>query len=336
MTPTEKHRLRELHRPGWAGAWLTLAYLTTFLAAAGLTAYLVSERQYLLAVPAVLANAYAMHFFLIAFHEAAHGGLCPWRPMNEYLGRAIGLFGFMSLTLYRAVHHWHHAYLGTARDEEFWPFTNPAAPQWKRRLAAAGELGFGLAYTPFLFARAFLRPGSRVGGQRGLMWAELLFPVAVWGAVFAEAVWFDAVEYFLACYLIPAFLAGNLQSLRKYVEHIGLTGNSWATLTRAVRDDGPFGRVLSASLLHEPFHDLHHRYPKVPQEELPKAAAVDPPLPGTTPVFPGYRAAFADMLRTIGDPKFGPAWRPMSEGPPRARRGAIKEDRREITLTSPR
>ena len=36
------------------------------------------------------------------FHEAAHGGLCPWRPLNEYLGRAIGLYGFMSLTLYRA------------------------------------------------------------------------------------------------------------------------------------------------------------------------------------------------------------------------------------------
>jgi hypothetical protein len=36
---------------------------------------------------------------------------------------------------------------------------------------------------------------------------------------------------------------------------------------------------------------------------------VDPPPPGTTPVFPGYRAAFADFLRTIRDPKFGPAWR---------------------------
>src|SRR3954454_23791763 len=110
MTPAEKQTLRELHRLGWAGTWLTLTYGTAFYAAGVLTAYLVSERQYLLAVPAVLVNAYAMHFFLIAFHEAAHGGLCPWRPLNEYFGRAIGLFGFMSLTLYRAVHYWHHAY----------------------------------------------------------------------------------------------------------------------------------------------------------------------------------------------------------------------------------
>lgn len=309
MTPSERQTLRELHRPGWAGTWLTLFYVTAFGAAAGLTAYLISEGQYLLAVPVVLANAYAMHFFLIAFHEASHGGLCPWRPLNEYLGRLIGLYGFMSLTLYRAVHHWHHAYLGTPRDEEFWPFTDPAAPRWKRRLAAAGELGAGLAYTPFLFARAFLRPGSRVALRRPLIWVELLTPLVVWGGVFAAAVWSGAVEYFLACYLIPAVLAGNLQSLRKYVEHIGLTGHSWATLTRAVRDDGRAGWVLSVSLLHEPFHDLHHRYPKIPQEELPKAAAVDPPPAGTTPVFPSYRAAFGDLLRTLRDPKFGPAWR---------------------------
>ncbi len=29
-----------------------------------------------------------------------------------------------------------------------------------------------------------------------------------------------------------AFLAGNIQSWRKYIEHIGLTGTTWATLTR--------------------------------------------------------------------------------------------------------
>lgn len=313
MTHLDKQTLRELHRPGWAGTWVILLYTAAFYVVSGVTAVCAAHGRYLLAVPLVLANVYVMHVFLVAFHEAAHGGLCPWRPLNEYLGRVIGLFGFMSLTLYRAVHQWHHAYLGTPRDEEFWPFCDPAAPRWKRRLAAVSELSFGLAHTPFLFARAFLRPGSRVvvgPGRRALILAELVAPIGLWGAVVAVAVWADGVTYLLACYLIPAALAGNLQSLRKFVEHIGLTGVGPTGLTRAVRAEGLVGRLLSASILHEPFHDLHHRYPKIPQEALPEAARIDSPGRGAGPVFPSYRAAFADLGRTIGDPKFGPGWNP--------------------------
>jgi fatty acid desaturase len=311
MTRIEKQTLRALHRPGWRGTWFVLGFGTLFYALVGLTVYCLAEALYWPAAALVLVNTYLSHSLVIAFHEAAHGSLCPWRPLNEYLGRVIGLQAFISLSLYRELHHWHHAHLGTPRDEEFWPFTDPANAKWKRRLAAIGELFFGVLYTPLLYFRAYIRTGSRIQipvYRRVMIWAEVLAPFLVWGGVTAVTIYYEVFTYYLISYLAPAFLAGNVQSWRKYIEHVGLTGDSWATLTRAIRPPTTAGHVVSESLLHEPYHDLHHRYPKIPYENLPHAAAVDPPTDGV-PLFPSYRAALWDLLKALPDPKFGPAWK---------------------------
>ena len=86
---------------------------------------------------------------------------------------------------------------------------------------------------------------------------------------------------------------------------------AWPRLGKpsAVRPSGPAGHLLSESVLHEPYHDLHHRYPKIPYENLPAAAKVDPSKPGEVPLFANYWEALKDLLRGLADPKFGPAWR---------------------------
>jgi fatty acid desaturase len=305
MTHIEKDTLRRLHRPGWGGTWVVLGHYVALTALCLAGGWAISERVHLLAGVAGLGIAYVMHAFLVAFHEAAHDSLCPWPPLNEYFVRVIGLFGFMSPTLYRAVHHWHHAHLGTAKDEEFWPFSDPATSRRTRRLMAASELTVGILHTPLLFLRAFARPGSRVTQRRALIWVEAVAPWLIWTAVGVWCVANGWGAYYLGLFVLPGILAGNIQSLRKFVEHIGLTGRGWAALTRAVRPKDVAGRALSASLFHEPYHDLHHRYPKIPQEALPAAATVDP-SDGQT--FPTYRAAFRHFVRCLPDPKFGPGW----------------------------
>jgi fatty acid desaturase len=124
---------------------------------------------------------------------------------------------------------------------------------------------------------------------------------------------FDALPLLLVGYLLPAYVAGNVQSLRKYVEHVGLTGPRGGVLTRSVRDPSRAGRFVSWLLFNEPFHDVHHLYPKVPQEALPAVAAAESPVPPGLPVFPNYSAAFLDLLRTLGDPKFGKSWAEADE-----------------------
>ena len=94
------------------------------------------------------------------------------------------------------------------------------------RLSQHGKVG--LLYTPFLFIHAFFRNGSTIRRKtlRRRIWAELSLAAIVWSRLFTAMVRWDAWRYFLWLYLAPAFLAANMQSLRKYIEHVGLTGST--------------------------------------------------------------------------------------------------------------
>jgi len=218
-------------------------------------------------LPVVVLTAHFMHACLIAFHEAAHRNVAPSKWYNDAVGLLVGAFAFMSLTLYRAVHRTHHARLGAPEDDELWPFNRPAAPRALRVAAAASELCVGIVFTPLLFLRAFLRPGTAVTdpATRRRVWAEFALIAVVWSAVLgvtaANGLWLN----FLMGTLIPAILAGNVQSWRKYVEHVGLTARGQAGGTRSVDAPGPVGRLLSDLMLHEPYHGVHHRFAALPR-----------------------------------------------------------------------
>ena len=150
----------------------------------------------------VFVSSHLIHGMLIGFHEASHGLLRKSRLLNEIDGIIIGVFGFMSFSLFRAVHQSHHAHFCTECDEELWPFVQPAISRPARILSAVLELSVGLLYTPFLFIHAFLRTGSRIrkkacGGASGLS-----SPCAqLYGLAFLTAIerW-DLWRYFLWLY----------------------------------------------------------------------------------------------------------------------------------------
>src|SRR4051812_35537464 len=98
----EKQLLLDVHRRSWSAFWLTVAYTSVFVALWPAIWFTLESGNYWLLAALVLVQAFVMHAQLIAFHEAAHGALCPVPFINGYLGRAIGMMGFMSLTLYRA------------------------------------------------------------------------------------------------------------------------------------------------------------------------------------------------------------------------------------------
>jgi fatty acid desaturase len=319
-----REQLRELHRPHWSGTWTWLGFFAAFLAGEALLLATLSggwSWPWQLALAAVLvpALAHLMHAHLIAFHEAAHGSLCPAARLNDGLGLFIGSLSFMSLSLYRAAHHTHHTHLASERDEELWPFVLPGTPRWARRLAAFAELTVGLAWTPLLFLRAFFRPGTviRDRGLRRRIGVELVLLAGAWAAVLTAVAWWDLWPFFLVMYLLPALLAGNMQSLRKYIEHLGLTAATASAATRSVSPAGWTGRLLAFSLFNEPYHGLHHKYARLPQGALPRLAAAHAPAAEEPPPYPSYRRALADMLRTLGDPRVGGQWLRPPTAPPR-------------------
>ncbi len=303
----------ELHPPHWVSRSAFQIVVALFLITEiALAAVLQSRSSLWLAVPLVLLASHLMHGAGVGFHEASHGLLRRNRRLNELDGVLLGVFSFMSFSLYRAAHQLHHMHLSTERDEELWPFVHPASPRWARMLAAFLELTAGLLFLPFLFLRIFLRVGSPIRSRkvRRRIWAELALMVVVWIGIIAAVTHWQVWRYFLWMYLVPSFIAGNLQSWRKYIEHVGLTGSTVNSSTRSIVADGWPGRVVAFTLLHEPFHGVHHLHVGVPHAELPRLApSLAPAEPDELHPFPNYRHALLHLLRSLGNPRVGAQWR---------------------------
>ncbi len=269
------------------------------------------EASLWIVVPLVLLASHFMHGAAVGLHEATHGLLRKNRRFNEFDGVLLGVFSFMSFSLYRAAHQSHHAYFATERDEELWPFVFTSKPRWVRVLAAVLELTMGLFYTPFLFLRSFLRSGSPIRSQkvRRRIWIELALMVVVWSGIIAAVSYAGVWRYFLWMYLAPAFLAANLQTWRKYIEHVGLTGGTVNSATRNIIENGWWGRLVAFTLLHEPFHGVHHLHLSLPHAELPlHADELQPITADEHAPFPSYRHAVIHMLRSLTNPRVGAQW----------------------------
>jgi fatty acid desaturase len=309
---TNAEDLSEMHEPHWVSRGAFHVLVGVFFIIEVALGWALYQRSYWLALPLMLVCCHLMHGLLIGFHEASHGLLRTNRRLNEIDGIILGVFSFMSFSLYRAAHQTHHAYLATERDEELWPFVLPATARWTRVLAAFLELTAGLLFTPFIFLRSFLRAGSPIRSKRvrRRIWAELALIVGVWICILVAVARFDVWKYFLGMYLVPAYVAANLQSWRKYIEHVGLTGGTVKSSTRSIVSEGWTGRLLAFSLLHEPFHGVHHQRAGLPHAELPQhAAALDPTTPEERRPYPSYRSALLDLLRSLTDPQVGAQWR---------------------------
>ena len=302
----------EQDEPHWVSKAAFQVLTVIFFATQAALGFAVYRSMYWLAVPLILVSSHLMHAMLIGLHEASHGLLRKSRLLNEIDGIIIATFGFMSFSLYRAVHQSHHAHLATERDEELWPFVRPTISRPARILAAILELTVGLLYTPFLFIRAFLRTGSPVRKKdlRRRIWIEFSLSAALWaGILWAVALW-DVWKYFIWLYLAPAFLAANMQSLRKYIEHVGLLGSTVNSSTRSIVANGWVGRLVSFTLLHEPYHGVHHRYAGLPHAELPLfAGELAPKTAEERPPFRSYSHAFADLFQSLANPRVGAQWR---------------------------
>ena len=301
----------EMHEPHWVlrSAFQLLVIGLVFTEV--LLALTVQRGLIWLAVLLVLVASHLMHGALIGLHEAAHGLLRRNRRFNEFDGLLIGTLSLMSFSLYRAVHQTHHAYLATERDYEFWPLSYPTVPRWKRCLAAFSELNLGLLYSPFLFLRAFLCSRSPVRSKRvrRRIWAELALTAVTWSLVLWAVAAFGLWKYFIWMYLVPAFLAANLQNWRKYIEHVGMTGDTVNGSTRSIVTNSWMGRLVAFSLLHEPFHGVHHQRAGLPHSVLPQhVEKLQPKKPGERPPYAGYRYALMELMRCLADPRVGPQW----------------------------
>jgi fatty acid desaturase len=265
-----------------------------------------------LVIPSALIVAHLMHGMVIGLHEAIHGLLRRSRRLNDIDGVLIGIFSFLPFTLYRVVHQSHHAHLATERDAELWPFVMPNTSRWKRCLAAVLELTVGIIYTPLLFLRIFFGRNSSIRSPkvRRRIWTEIILAAVVWTVIMAAVAFWGVWKYWIWMYLVPGVIAANLQSWRKYIEHVGLTGNTANSSTRSIIPKSWMGRVFAYSLLHEPYHGVHHQNAGLPHTALPQfKSMLAPKNPGERVPFMSYRQALPDLIRNLANPRVGAQWR---------------------------
>ena len=68
--------------------------------------------------------------------------------------------------------------------------------------------------------------------------------------------------------------------------------------------------LLALTLLHEPYHGVHHQRAGLPHAELPQhVGALVPTTPGEQCPYRSYRHALLDLLRSLTDPRVGAQWR---------------------------
>ncbi len=249
------------------------------------------------------------HAALTRLHEAAHGMLARRAWLNELQGIVIGTASLTPLSVYRHMHARHHAHLGSERDPEFWPYNLPRSPRWVRLLYAWAELTVGWVLTPALYS---VRTAASWKGvpqtQRARLAAEWLLLIAFW----VSALWLIITrgwwEAFVVAHLVPAVLAGSMQTIRKFTEHLGMFGEGIFAMTRTVVYRGAIGRAASASQLHVEHHSTHHRYARVPYYALPQATELVYAGAPACRSFPNHWRAILDMAPHLINPRLGPQW----------------------------
>jgi fatty acid desaturase len=88
-----------------------------------------------------------------------------------------------------------------------------------------------------------------------------------------------------------------------------LSGHTAKGATRSIIAGTWAGRLLSLTLLHEPFHAVHHLRAGLPHPELPfHTELLMPTDAGDVSPFPNYRSALLDLLRNLSDPRSGSHW----------------------------
>lgn len=302
-TPTAQPKTAPPPRGTFARLWTPdprMKYITAGLLAGPVMLFLGWPSTHPAVLTAlILLTAYSLFCWTSCFHETVHHTLRGSKFKNIWLGRVIGTILLIPYTCYREVHIRHHAYLNTPNDWELWPYTDPNRSRGFRRVFAWLDLLLGNVTHTIIYGRIYWSRQSPLSDEsRRAARNEYIGIVLFWSAVVGAVAWSGLWWPFVRAWIIPAVVAGWIQSGRKFTEHLGMSSYDPLLGTRTVIGHNWVTRLGSFFNFNIFIHGLHHRHPRLPHENLePKMEEylqTNPELP--YPLFHTYWRATRDML----------------------------------------
>lgn len=254
----------------------------------------------------VLTLVYFEHCWTIIFHEDAHLMLYKARWHNYFNGIIVGTLLMLPFTIFRQVHIRHHAKMNTPDDWELWPYVDPQASVGFRRRFLWVDILLGMWMGPWIYGRYFWHEDSPMTDpkMRRQVWIEYGIIVAFWGSLIGAVAYFNVWGAFVMAYLVPGFITGIVQTMRKLIEHLGLPADSAVAGSRTIISKGPMARFVDWTSFHIAQHGLHHLFPQMPHENL-KAAAEALPAERRGRIFTSHWEALRDAWPHFAAPGIG-------------------------------
>ena len=237
------------------------------------------------------------YFFLCVtslFHEFTHRHN---HPRCRIWAELIGTLILTPATAYRETHVRHHAYLNKPVDWELWPYSDPGRSRTFRRLFAWADILLGFLTSPLIYGRIYWsRQSPLSAASRRAVTLEYLTTFAFWGVVLALVDRYEQWGAFGRAVLLPWWLAGVLQTVRKFTEHLGMSSYDPLEGTRTVHG-GSFLTRVSSYLNSDIFiHGPHHRSPLITADELHAFADDLQRQRRSLPFYDSYTSAMRAML----------------------------------------
>jgi len=186
----------------------------------------------------------------------------------------IGSFLVTPFTCYQATHLSHHARMATPADYELWPYCDPGYSRSFRRKFAVLDLLFPTMIGPFIYSRIFWTRDPQLSREdRRMVILEYLMSLVLWGGIISIGVLLSrldllSLEAGAIWWYAPLVLSGSLNTVRKFVEHVGLGSFDPMLGSRTVVPTNPLMRLISFANFEINVHGPHHRHGMAKHHEL--------------------------------------------------------------------
>lgn len=201
-------------------------------------------------------------------HQCLHNSLFSLKRINTVLGNIFGLPMLVSFHHYKHQHLFHHRYLGTKKDKEFF-HQGAGMPKFISIFRIPIIIN---SLLNIIRSYAKLSPLGLKNGTSSTLYAQReyrIFGVSILLLLIFAALNSNVMEYILKLWVVPMlFIAGPTHFLIELPEHISCNAHSTNPYlnTRSITGSWFSFWITNGNNLHVE----HHTYPSLPIDKLPK------------------------------------------------------------------